>query len=1276
MSTVDEQQRSRVSLPAFTSIQDHPNHFGRLGASSIASSSRSNEKPWTTSSTDKDNGSNISDASGRRDDIDMDDPRKTSENQGQHPINGTIRRSKRASGGFLIGSSPTSSHLSRSTISHQESKGKNRESYKLSDPPSRAHNERSVHRLDTKGSPLSSNPAASDTGAPTLRLKAPQHETAQFSSTDAERHVKSRSKRATYGFDTDPARIVDMALRLTEGRRRHVSGRGTLAEMNAPRRTVSSATSRLDQSPSRGQRDLRAASGGLNDSHRHHDPRLRRRELPAEEKVASSALPIQDDGSSALPFEQDAVNEASDMSISKATQNRVNKAKEYFELAYEHRRLLSHLPPLRSPDAPYDQDKPGYVSRRYNPLQYCRNRKLRFRERQPKNAEGEGWHDVLKVRAWVDAVINNHAETRHDPLECVRLPPLTLLDDEQLAEEQWKAKAVTTGKPRRPKSDWVTHPGDMLADQWWTEQGMNKQRIYNRDNEPIFPAGTKFRFSGWRNPTPIDVPAELKSSSPEASPTFERQVSVPAPPALPTFESAHKDHGWNRARLRFGHALDKTSKGLKQREDDAFNTSTDSFSSDNRRKQSRGRKREAQRGGRFALSEGDPFAPSIQSSNPKKAEKDASPKRDQGHETKDYANVLRHLRRSSTTLSNDELEKHKAKRSLLLDNLKLEHNNDAGRNSLDYDSTAPPTPAIPSIAINLSPPVSRSPSPDLRRRSVLLTAVKDKLPGTKERIDRTDFANAPSSSRSKEPSSKRHSQAHDSSRGTSPFSKDVSRGTSPFTRLRETTPTDDGTSAALEPRGSNLSKTHTTTNESIASKSHRVRGIFKGGRIAELVGNEVSRVGDFIWKRDPPRRSDITDEGSISGYESDSEDLPEQRHSQQGSRVGVLRQDAAYSQDNASKANGSPASETSVQDSPQYHIQGLPSFTSPFQRDKDAQDRRRSSQSPGGTSQKRYAQNNDDEGDPVSTSATAARAGKSPRFERLAPPKLNIRAATPDRHRKDSYGFGAAFDLGRTRSASQLYNSAINGQSSKSRRESHSRPQPLSRYASRSGHELARTISNDSVSVSGKPVKTSDMLRVRAILVAIAVKATNIADFCDAIPPSQSPFLYSSFECTGASGDEINKHLPARRRDEHFIAGQHLITHFGNQGGIFNDKLSQFTQTTTMALHKEIQILEDRADKTLFPRLQSLSDTAGQLAQKLTTTSTLAVKSVNDDVSEAMRLKRRGTVRFGRWFGYKLIEIGVVGVLWLIWLVVTVVRFALGLVRGCWKVFAWLFWLR
>ena len=785
------------------------------------------------------------------------------------------------------------------------------------------------------------------------------------------------------------------------------------------------------------------------------------------------------------------------------------------------------------------------------------------------------------------------------------------------------------------------------------------------------------------------MPDELKHSpsSPELSPAEDRKTAVLAPPTLPTFESTHKDHSWAKSRTKFTKALKKGSKIGKKNDHDIFDTSSessDSSDSTEQGKEERGRHRHSKQRDKFDMPDGDPFAPPVRSADRDKTQKPhtshaSHTSRDSSvRDSIDHANLPKHLRPRSTSVGvNKEAAKprNSSKRRTFLSSLKLE-SEDKVRSSLEYDSTAPSTPVgynFPSIAINLSPPDSRTASPTRKDRGSIFSTVKDKIQSQKDHIDRIDFAQQDSSNQS----SKRGSTAreldvsHHSSRGPSP----MSRGTSPFSKQLNRIAVDDGANSPIEPRGSTISKVSTQTAESKTTDSsthrfHRVRGMFKGGRIAQLIGNEVEKVSEYIWKRDPPRSAEM-DGGSISGYESDSEEVTGHHNDLLKPPNHQLR--VARDHKQAADETSPPSHDTreSNDEAPQYHIQGLPNFTSPFQRDRDSIGRTKGEQSPGGTSQKTQAEEYDS--DPVSTAARARRAaGKSPRLGQLAPPKLDIRSATPDGRRR-SYGFGAALDLTRARSASQLFNGAVNGQ--------HSNQDTDKRHGSaafrRSSKDLSRSFSRERHSPSRpRNITIRDFFRTRALLLATAIKSTNISAYCDEIPQPQSSFLYSAFKTTGVSGSEINKHLPARRREEHVIAARHVIGHLNKQSGEFNEALSTFTKSTTVELHREIQILEDNAASSLFPRLQKLSDQAGQLAQKLTTTSTLAVRGVNDDVSEAMRMKRRGPYRLGKQLGYKLIEWGVVGVLWLIWFVVMVVRFLLGSMKALRAVVAWLLWLR
>lgn len=1274
MSDNNDRERQNSTLPTFTSIRDQPSRSVSYAESSKASSSRSAiSRARRKEENDEDTAMNDLDQGGNSNSLRREELRNSTPN-------GSARRPKRSSGGFLLDSSPTSSRLSRSLLSRKV-RGKQRLEDDITSSAKRRSQIAQFDGPDSSPSVRDSLLSTDIRSSPPVRQASSYGGSIEFRDTlnGSLRSRTSQKPDQTYGLDTDPAKIVDMALRLSEGRRKQASEKRVISDVPEGRRIVSMATSlppRSTPSPKSGtlKRKQPPQSVGT--------PQKRHRDSNSE-VVAEVQHQLPDEWSP----EQEIIDE--DLKISRATRNRVQKAKAYFELAYEHRRLLPHLPPIRSPDSDYDPQKPGYESKAYNPLQYVRNRKLRFRERCPLNPEADGWHDVQKVRLWVDAVVSSHATTSHNPLQCVRLPPLTLAEKD-LEEGGNDSNAESrprnrNAKPKRPKSDWITHPGDLLADAFWTEQGSNKCKIYNRDNEPIYPAGTQFSFTGWRNRTPVHVPESLikQASSPEASP-IQRKQSIPAAPELPTFESAHKDHTWARTRSKFASALNKKPQNSQKKANDIFDSSSESHSSDEDtdRKQSRGRKRLAKRKDTFNLSDGDPFAPAVRRADSVSTTESTAhsfSKKSFRKDSTDRSNMLKYLHRNRTSLGGNQSDSEKrelSKRRGFLGNIRVESDHERGRSSIDYDSTAPPTPAIngfPSIAINLSPPESRASSPS-KKKSSIFGNVKNKVAGHKSGIETTDFAEESHDSRrgssDRQSRSRLRVSAHPSSRGPSP----MSRGTSPFSRHMSNASTVEAQHPYIEPRDSAVSKTSTRSNESAPHRSHRVRGMFKGGRIAELVGNEVSRVGEFIWKRDPPRKSGERDSGWSSGYESDSDDVAENTEDQ---AKRLNRPDQPLTPKSASTTKSptfsSPQSKSSPRDGPQYHIQGLPSFTSPFQKDREQQDRRAAPQSPGGTP---FDANDDSQLDPISTGAAASRAGRSPRFDRLAPPKLDIRAATPD-GRRSSYGFGLALGLERARSASQLYNDAI-GDNDNARRDSKALAggAPLARFST-SGNDLTKSLSRDSgYRPSNKPITVRDLARVRGLMIAAAIKATNIAEMSEQIPQPQSSFLYQAFECTGAPSRDIDQVLPVRRRDEHVVAARHLISHLESKSSGFNDRLSDFTRTTTVELQREIQILGDTADGELFPRLQALSDTAGQLAQKLTTTSTLAVKSVNDEVAAAARLKRRGPQRLGRWLGYKLIEWAVVGVLWWIWAVVMIVRLCIGTVKGVWNGFAWLFWLK
>jgi len=98
-------------------------------------------------------------------------------------------------------------------------------------------------------------------------------------------------------------------------------------------------------------------------------------------------------------------------------------------------------------------------------------------------------------------------------------------------------------------------------------------------------------------------------------------------------------------------------------------------------------------------------------------------------------------------------------------------------------------------------------------------------------------------------------------------------------------------------------------------------------------------------------------------------------------------------------------------------------------------------------------------------------------------------------------------------------------------------------------------------------------------------------------------------------------------------------------------------------------------ENIMTPQVRLTTDRAGELSMKLTTTSTLAVKGLNDTIGVAFRRRRRGPIRLVRNIWFAGIEWTVVGLLWLIWAVVSVIQLVLGTVRAVSRLTKWLLWI-
>lgn len=1231
----------------------------------------------------------------------------------------------RQSGGFLLESAYHAAQLPKSILSrsHKASrdlKGKRKsEVADLIVPKRRLAGRQDQHRSSIGGSPLASEvkqDVAMDDGTHESRgnASAQSQRSGNLSSEHANvsehrEPVKPSMPRPvppSVGLDTDPARIVNMALSLSEGRRRQVSGMRIVSGSTPDGRRVSTGP----------PVHLRSVGyGGGTGQYFNDQRRTSQNFAPRPISVSSaeqrplSSVDQTDFGNSTAQGSQMLEDEqnSADYYVSPATFARVEKAKAHFELLYNFRRLLSHLPPLRPPTGGHGGSFHEQEGRAYNPLQYVRNRKLRFRERKPLESEDEGWHDIAQVRPWVDSVIASHVEKHVDADECVRLPEFSqrkLLDvDEEIdplttespASSIPRASAHLAFKQRRPRSDWVTYPSDLLADAFWLEQGLNKTKIEDREGKKIYPPSTQLKFSGWGNRTPVHMPS-LQEPTPPPEDGFNDSPALPqsAVPELPTFTSTAQGRKRSgRGKIRDSIiSMPKNSSGSRDRRrlQQELEMTSSSGSSDNEVSR-RGRKRNPSRWkpkkrGTEDDDELDGRTQNMTDSDQHRV--GSSTGGSSGTHSKrpsvvDGSRLSKLISRTSSKPASLKQDTHRRSDSIRRSFEQARQQRSSFeetpvRTSGEYDTTAPSSPTavgFPSIAINLSPPASRSPSPSKKPFQARMNPFRDRSNSKKRNgIDTTDFADISFGKSSRNASSdagKVEIISEPPSRGSSL----ITRGTSPMTK-RDSIVSNDSQTQREPPRSNTMSRISTKSSGSHPEHTSKIRGIFKGGRIAELVGNEVTRVGDFIWKRDVPghhlSRNSTSTPSLNSMHASDSEDeLPKANGHLFSTPPKAHAARFQPSADNSPEDGGFSSSHShsthSSGEKPHYHNNNLPSFTSPFQRDREQQEQQRDNIIPTPISSPPQQEGTDHIARPI--------ASRSSRMDRLAPPKLvTTGPSRPGLERRDSYGFGRPLDLTGSTDASQVFNDALKGQltgvpASELTREK----------TSTSGFSLAKdwNISDRNLPPpdgDGAVVTRRDIARTRALLLSSGIKAREINHRANAISNPPSKFLLDTLDPSNLTLRDVAT-LRVPKKEEHVVAARNLIASLTSQSASFKEILEKFTTQTTPELHTDLQALDDLVDNQLTPRVRTAADQAGELSTKLSTTSTLTMKGLNDVIDGAFRRRRRGPVRYLRRFGYALIEWTVVGLLWAIWLIVTVCRVCLGTVRALCHGIRWLLFL-
>ncbi|KAI9807889.1 MAG: hypothetical protein M1825_005195 [Sarcosagium campestre] len=1126
-------------------------------------------------------------------------------------------------------------------------------------------------------------------------------------------HVHKISSPPAVGFDTDSAQIVNLALGLSESRRLSANHSKNMAPNGGLDRRSVSANLPVPAGSTDHLQLRHLSTGGSLEQYLQPQRRNSRNTSPRHlrnSRVPSDASPSE--GSQSYharshiihpPFLVNGADEVPIYKFSSSTIARAERAKESLELAAAYRRLLDFMPPLNTkpvgtnqqtslPSSPKSQEfdstisrvtshssKGAAVSRKYNPLQSIRNRKVRARERKSLDPEAQGWTDTTNVVKWVDQVeLESTSPAYHGTLR-VHLPPLW--KDE--SDETIRASAGTDVqggepsplvRPKRPRNDWLFSPQELLADAFWIEQAENKRSIEDRDGNKLYPRDTSFglkspgkstdaqRRKDWhrRKTSNIDVhdagAGDLEGSDGGDAGTTGtvrgrrlQKLQGDSRPHEGGTGSRLRRYPWRKSGNRSGGASDSDSsddfafRGIKSVGSKRIISDgrLDSAVLERQMMDLLQKEAEEYRLGSVEAAQG---TGETHHSTPGFHQRRQS--RERGARGTSSAASTSRRRRSSSTDQPGGSEPVSRRVSLTAD--REQHQ----KRSLDgLDDTAPNSPRIaghrrssqdgieyvPSIAMDLSPPQSRPESREgspnqrgLRKSDQKLGSQRNERLNAHDRISEEDFGEGESNASATSP----HGQADRNNTRDTVIQSVVSPTRKPFIR--------NGTSESLGRR----IRPAKLDNLSDAS---RIRGMFKGGRLEEIVRSEVSRVGDFLWKKDGSgANSNATSSGS--SFASDSSASEDEGHGKEA-RSNRMRS-------NHSAPESAELSRESTNKDGRYHTSQLPSFTSSVQRH-------------GGPSEK----------DPITRQQLERRAqGKSPRLQQLELPRIDMTHVSPNSSPELSRvttrdGPGPMSDVSDAHEGVKVADSRLNAALMTSGRAGAQETRgelPMitglagldaSARRSVSARRAARGSAGTSRNASShwEPVTKRDVVRVAALFLSSGVKAQEIVRRARECSETHPLVRFES--------DAPLPRVP--RCHQHLVVGRDLSERVQRAIETGTTVSREFSRTGAEKLKDQMSIVEQRAGAELTPVVRAASDDADAFSTELSSTRTLDVKDVRDRVDTLLR-RRRKRLRWVRRIGFALLEWALLGFMWWVWLIVVVVRLVRGTVKAVNVTVRWL----
>jgi hypothetical protein len=1117
----------------------------------------------------------------------------------------------------------------------------------------------------------------------------------------------------------DPTQIVNMALNLSANRQRNISGGPLLGPPGTNNRRDTSAG--MSGAIPTLQGGYQTTAGGSLRQYLQQQRRISRTLSPGHgrrsvsAKMASSSSPFGMgsylDATSTMPNIQ--------FPVSAATLARAEKARSYIEGCVEFRRLLQFLPPLK-PDASSPgnftysaMSVPGSptvelskvpsrvperfeLGRRYDPLQLIRNRKLRARTRNPLNPSAEDFDDPDEVREWVDAVEALSKAPGYRGMDKVALAPYPLHGELPIQKPAplGHSRSESVAKPKRLRMDWYTSPQEMLADAYWLEQGDNKRQLENHYGNNIFPPKSSIESL---RPRPSHERQRSRSGS------FRRSIGSfgskdDSDGSRDSYRGRKRHsllHQHHEGTGKLKHAWDKArGRSPSPSSDLSVSDHGESVTSKTRRLPRLSQDEEnvgplerhmdqmlAADTVEIPLS-----SPSIVSpGTPDKWGRNlpVDPEQVRKAELKADGVISKH---TDVTDFVDNPPPSSALHHKSTPSLMIERPGEPRSSLEDYDSTNPNSPTAANFVSNLSrdisPSSSRIHSPTRKSRKAILPFIRSEGNPDSRKLD----ANGPFVDDTDQ--SSRHTSGETRPRSSLEVVSSPNKVKQLFSHK-----TNDSLSSILD-RPSSRGKDSRAAKEPESG----VRRFFKGGRFGEIVRNEGAKVGDLIRKKDSHQEAfaDDTDESTDFLDESDTDETNNNNNTN-GKVVKARPQPTR-------RTTGTSGSRRESPEKPQrYHTEGLPYF-------KHSVDRHDSPR-PGTP-----------DADHISNQQHVVRHSRSARFDRLAPPELDLShissrtstasptlsrgatltpesAKTRDQDkdsRRGSYGFARLLParsnsrVGRRLQAmldvpggvgseragipsTMLSNVRANRNqarpslmdkrhwsiSDKHQSQSRSRP-PISRHSS----------SSSKPSGSSTIVPKSEISRIRALLLCSGIKAAELARRAHN-PPRTGPshFLVAAATTAGVCvRPDINKD------QEHIVAAKLLTGSLESDTRALRSLISHLHSGPVASLHAAIEDLRTTVESSL-ERSRASADDAGAFGGQVSGQGTMECRRVMDSLAQLAR-KRRRRLRWVRRLGFGLLEWGVLLLMWWVWFLVVVGKGILNVGRAVGGAVKWLLWLK